>query len=120
VAVVAFMKESIHTYTRRPWLCPRNECYRSVDEVEEGGCKIAFSAGGRVINGVAIVLASGCQDGAVRVHDLDDGGRVVPEWRDHENLVNALAVASGGWEGGEEASGRAVAASCSFDGTVRL
>jgi hypothetical protein len=30
---------------RRPWLCPRNECYRSVDEVEEGGCKIAFSAG---------------------------------------------------------------------------
>jgi WD40 repeat protein len=29
-------------------------------------------------------------------------------------------VASGGWEGGGEASGRAVAASCSFDGTVRL
>jgi WD40 repeat protein len=66
------------------------------------------------------VLASGCQDGAVRVHDLDDGGRMVPEWREHENLVNALAVASGSWEGGGEASGRAVAASCSFDGTVRL
>jgi WD domain, G-beta repeat len=127
LAVVASMKESIHTYARRPWLCPRNECYRLVDEVEEGGCEIAFSAGGRFINGVAIVdingrrvLVSGCQDGAVRVHDLDDGGRMVREWREHENLVNALAVASGGWEGDGEASGRAVAASCSFDGTVRL
>jgi hypothetical protein len=34
--------------------------------------------------------------------------------------VYALAVASGGCEGDGEASGRAVAASCSFYGTVRL
>jgi WD40 repeat protein len=127
LAVAASMKESVHKHARRPWLCPRNECYRSVDEVEEGGCEIAFSAGGRVINGVAIVdingrrvLVSGCQDGAVRVHHLHDGGRMVRECREHYNLVNALAVASGGWEGGREASGHAVAASCSFDGTVRL
>jgi hypothetical protein len=127
LAVFASMKESVQRHARRPWLCPRNECYRSVDEVEEGGCEIAFSAGGRVINGVAIVningrrvLVSGCQDGAVRVHHLDNGGRMVRECREHDNLVNTLAVASGDWEGGWEASRRAVAASCSFDGTVRL
>jgi hypothetical protein len=42
LAVFASMKESIHTYAHRPWLCPKNECYRSVDEVGECGCEVAF------------------------------------------------------------------------------
>jgi NB-ARC domain len=126
LAVFASMKESIHTYARRPWLCPRNECYQSVEEDEEG-CEIAFSAGGDSIIGVAIldvngrrVLVSGCRDGAVRVHDLDAGGRMVREWREDESFVIDFAVASGGSEGSGESNGRALAASCSFDGTVRL
>lgn len=90
---------SIDTYANGPWLRLRNECFGSIKQ-KVARCLEVFRGGEGGIYELDFItlagrwlVASGCEDGNVRVHDVDARGEYVCELTGHYNAVTDVAVA---------------------------